>query len=187
MMTPNELAERINSTTLSEAIEIFEEKILMMSLKNYDDNQYRQGVQKEYKRIDYTGSFFFFVEPDLGSSRGGLSDCIETEQEKIALLLLLVEAYDRYVDVNVGIEDWLGYDCIFCDFVVSNESAAKPLTQMEYEVIRDLIVMIIDNYVPSMTVMETWEYETFKQGQNPNTTRIDNVQITLPLFDKQEK
>lgn len=43
-MTPNELAERINSTTLSEAIEIFEEKILMMSLKNYDDNQYRQGV-----------------------------------------------------------------------------------------------------------------------------------------------
>ena len=51
-MTPNELAERINSTTLSEAIEIFEEKILMMSLKNYDDNQYRQGVQKEYKRID---------------------------------------------------------------------------------------------------------------------------------------
>ncbi len=50
------------------------------------------------------------------------------------------------------------------------------------EAIRDVIVMVI----ASMTVMETNEYEEFKQGENPNNTRIDNVQITLLLFDKQE-
>lgn len=71
----------------------------------------------------------------------------------------------------------------FCDFVVSNEAAAVPLTQEEYEAIRDLIVMVIDTFVPSMTVMETWEYDDFKQGQNPNDTVIDNVQITLPLSE----
>lgn len=186
MITPNALTHRIEHTTLPEAIELFEEKVLRKSLTKYDD-WYKREVQKEYERINYDGAFFFFVEPDLGFSRGGVSDCIETEQEKVALLLLLVEAYERYVDVNTGIEDWLGYDCIFCDFVVSNEAAAKPLTQTEYEAIRDLIVTVIDHDVPSMTVMDTWEYEMFKQGQSPNTTKIDNVQITLPLFEKQEK
>ncbi|HEO7905415.1 TPA: hypothetical protein VBN06_001406 [Streptococcus agalactiae] len=186
MITPSELTHHIEHTTLSEAIELFEEKVLRKSLNNYDD-WYKQDVQKEYEQINYDGVFFFFVEPDLGFSRGGLSDCIETEQEKVALLLLLVEAYERYVDVNTGIEDWLGYDCIFCDVVVSNETAAKRLTQMEYEAIKDLIVTVIDHYVPSMTVMETWEYEMFKQAQTPNDTVIDNVQITLPLFEKQEK
>ncbi|WP_159544599.1 hypothetical protein [Streptococcus halichoeri] len=186
MITPSELTYRITHTTLPEAIELFKEKVLRKSLNNYDD-WYKQDVQKEYERINYDGAFFFFIEPDLGFSRGGLSDCIETEQEKVALLLLLVEAYERYVNVNTGIEDWLGYDCIFCDVVVSNETAAKPLTQTEYEAIKDLIITVIDHYVPSMTVMETWEYEMFKQGQNPNTTRIDNVQITLPLFNKKEK
>lgn len=95
--------------------------------------------------------------------------------------MLLVEAYERYVDVNTGIEDWLGYDCIFCDFVVSNEAAARPLTQEEYEFIRDLIIMVVDNFLPSMTVMETQEYEQFKTGNSPDTTTIDNIQITLPL------
>jgi len=38
-----------------------------------------------------------------------------------------------------------------------------------------------------MTVMETDEYKEFKQGQTPNDTVIDNVQITLPLFNKREK
>lgn len=181
MLTPDELKNKIKETTLLEAIDIFEEKVLMKSLDNYDNSQYKHNVKKDYERIDYTGSFFFLVEPDLGSSRGGLSDCIDTEQEKVALLLLLVEAYERYVDVNTGIEDWLGYDCIFCDFVVSNECAAKPLTQEEYEDIRDLIVTTIDTFVPSMTVMETSEYDTFKQGKNPKDTVIDNVQITIPL------
>lgn len=183
MLTPIALKEKIETTSLSEATELFEEKVLRKSLTKYDD-WYKREIQKEYERINYDGAFFFFVEPDLGFSCGGVSDCIETEQEKIALLLLLVEAYERYVDVNTGIEDWLGYDCIFCDFVVSNEAAAKPLTQAEYEAIRDLIVMVIDTFVPSMTVMETDEYEVFKQGQTPNDTVIDNVQITLPLLDE---
>ncbi|HEO8394848.1 TPA: hypothetical protein VBX43_000897 [Streptococcus agalactiae] len=186
MLTPITLKEKIETTSLSEAIELFEEKVLRKSLTKYDD-WYKREVQKEYERINYDGAFFFFVEPDLGFSRGGLSDCIETEQEKVALLLLLVEAYERYVDVNTDIEDWLGYECIFCDVVVSNEAAAKPLTQAEYETIRDLIVMVIDTFVPSMTVMETWEYEMFKQGQTPNDTVIDNVQITLPLLDEVSK
>lgn len=186
MITPSELTHRIEHTTLSEAIELFEDKVLRKSLNNYDD-WYKRDVQKEYERINYDGAFFFFVEPDLGSSRGGVSDVIIEEQEKVALLLLLVEAYERYIDVNTGIKDWLGYDCIFCDVVVSNETAAKRLTQMEYEAIKDLIVTVIDNYVPSMTVMETDEYKEFKQGQTPNDTVIDNVQITLPLFNKREK
>ncbi|RLU51743.1 hypothetical protein DIY07_09535 [Streptococcus iniae] len=187
MITPRELTHRIEHTTLPEAVELFKEKVLNDQLTHYPNLVFRQEIKEAYEQINYDGAFFFFVESDLGFSRGGLSDCIETEQEKVALLLLLVEAYERYVDVNTGIEDWLGYDCIFCDFVVSNEAAAKPLTQTEYEAIRDLIVTVIDYYIPSMTVMETWEYEAFKQGQNPNDTKIDNVQITLPLFDKQEK
>ncbi|MHA2621988.1 hypothetical protein ACXZ71_01010 [Streptococcus agalactiae] len=185
MMTPNELSQKIETTSLSEAIELFEENVLKVNLSHYPDD-YILKIKEEYERINYNGSFFFFVEPDLGSSRGGVSDAIHDKKEKVALLLLLVTTYKRFVDVNTGIEDWLGYDCIFCDFVVSNEAAAKPLTQAEYEAIRDLIVTVIDNYVPSMTIMETDEYEEFKQGQNPDDTRIDNVQITLPLFDKQE-
>ena len=184
-MTPNELSQKIETTSLPEAVELFEENVLKVSLSHYRDD-YSRKVKKEYDRINYNGSFFFFVEPDLGSSRGGFSDAIQEEKEKVALLLLLVIAYERFIDVNIGIEDWLGYDCIYCNFLVSNEAAAKPLTQAEYEAIRDLIVTVIDNYVPSMTVMKTDEYEEFKQGQNPNDTRIDNVQITIPLFDKQE-
>ena len=57
----------------------------------------------------------------------------------------------------------------------------KPLTQEEYEAIKDLIITVIDNFVPSMTVMETDEYELFKRGQSPKDTEIDNIQITLPL------
>nr|WP_236608716.1 hypothetical protein [Streptococcus iniae] len=109
------------------------------------------------------------------------SDAILEDKEKVALLLLLVETFERYVDVNTGIEDFLGYDCVFCDFLVSNEHSVKPLTQEEYEVIKDLIITVIDNFVPSMTVMETDEYELFKEGQSPNTTEIDNIQITIPL------
>ena len=182
MLTPDELKLKIEHTTLPEAITLFKEKVLKKALSRYLPT-YRQEMKEEYERINYDGSFFFFVEPDLGSSVGGVSDVIDEEQEKVALLLLLVEAYGRYIDVNTGIEDWLGYQCVFCDFVVSNEAAAVPLTQEEYEAIRDLIVMVIDTFVPSMTVMATWEYDDFKQGQNPNDTVIDNVQITLPLSE----
>ncbi|WP_449448659.1 hypothetical protein [Streptococcus suis] len=181
MLGLDELANKIKITSLAEATTLFNEKVLKKQLTHYDMEDYRKQIEEEYSRIDYAGAFYFFVEPDLGSSRGGLSDAIEEEQEKVALLLLLVEAYDRYVDVNTGIEDWSGYDCVFCDLLVSNKAAATPLTQKEYETIRDLIVMVIDNFVPSMTVMETDEYEMFKQGKNPNDTIIDNVQITLPL------
>lgn len=155
--------------------------MLNIQLKNYIRDDFRLITKKEYERIDYSGSFFFFVEPDLGSSRGGFSDAILEDKEKVALLLLLVETFERYVDVNTGIEDFLGYDCVFCDFVVSDENAAKPLTQEEYEAIKDLIITVIDNFVPSMTVMETDEYELFKRGQSPKDTEIDNIQITLPL------
>lgn len=181
MLTPEELKQKIEQTTLSEAITLFKEKVLREQLTHYPD-VYKQETKKEYDRIDYDGSFFFFVEPDLGSGQGGVSDAIQDEQEKVSLLLLLVEAYERYVDVNTGVEDWLGYDCVFCDFVVSNKTTAVPLTQKEYEDIRDLIVMVIDTFVPSMTIMETWEYDTFKHEQNPNDTIIDNIQITLPLL-----
>jgi len=183
MLTPDKLKQKIEQTTLSEAIILFKEKVLKKALSRYSDPIYRQEMKDEYERINYDGSFFFFVEPNLGSSVDGVSDVIDEEQEKVALLLLLVEAYGRYIDVNTGIEDWLGYQCVFCDFVVSNEAAAVPLTQEEYEAIRDLIVMVIDTFVPSMTVMETWEYDDFKQGQNPKDTVIDNVQITLPLSE----
>lgn len=184
MLTPEELKQKIEQTTLSEAMTLFKENVLREQLTHYHLNpDYQQEIKEDYERIDYDGSFFFFVEPDLGSSVGGVSDAIEEEQEKVALLLLLVEAYGRYIDVNTGIEDWLGYQCVFCDFLVSNKHTAVPLTQEEYEAIRDLIVMVIDTFVPSMTVMETWEYDDFKQGQNPNDTVIDNVQITLPLSE----
>ncbi|HGK7029803.1 TPA: hypothetical protein ACJ5SW_001779 [Streptococcus agalactiae] len=181
MLTPKELLQKIETTSFVEAIELFKEKVLTIQLKNYIRDDFRLIIKKEYERIDYSGSFFFFVEPDLGSSRGGYSDAIVEEKEKTALLLLLVESFERYVDVNTGIEDFVGYDCVFCDFVVSNENAAKPLTQEEYEAIKDLIITVIDNFVPSMTVMETDEYELFKRGQNPKDTEIDNIQITLPL------
>lgn len=181
MLTPKELSQKIETTSLVEAIELFKEKVLNVQLTHYVRDDYRLINKKEYERIDYDGSFFFFVEPDLGSSRGGFSDAIVEEKEKIALLLLLVETFERYVDVNTGIEDFLGYDCVFCDFVVSDENAAKPLTQEEYEAIKDLIITVIDNFVPSMTVMETDEYELFKRGQSPKDTEIDNIQITLPL------
>lgn len=181
MLSSDELANKIKTTNLAEAIALFKEKVLKGQLTHYDMEDYRKQIEDEYSRIDYTGAFYFFVEPDLGSGLGGVSDAIEEEQEKVALLLLLVEAYDRYVDVNAGIKDWSGYDCIFCDLLVSNTVAATLLTQKEYETIRDLIVMVVDRFVPSMTVMETDEYEIFKQSKNPNDTIIDNVQITLPL------
>lgn len=181
MLTPKELSQKIENTSLVEAIELFKEKVLNIQLKNYIRDDYRLKNKKEYERIDYDGSFFFFVEPDLGTSRGGFSDAILEDKEKVALLLLLVETFERYVDVNTGIEDFLGYDCIFCDFLVSNEHAVKPLTQEEYEMVKDLIITVIDNFVPSMTVMETDEYELFKKGQSPDTTKIDNIQITIPL------
>lgn len=58
MITPSELTHRIEHTTLSEAIELFEDKVLRKSLNNYDD-WYKRDVQKEYERINYDGAFFF--------------------------------------------------------------------------------------------------------------------------------
>ncbi|HEO7897322.1 TPA: hypothetical protein VBN11_001564 [Streptococcus agalactiae] len=180
MLSQKELKQKIETTSLPEAITLFKEQVLSKQLSHYIPS-YKEKIKNDFDAIDYSGAFFFFVEPNLGSSRGGVSDAICDDLEKVALLLLLVEAYERYVDVNTGIEDWLGYDCIFCDFVVSNEAAARPLTQEEYEFIRDLIIMVVDNFLPSMTVMETQEYEQFKTGNSPDTTTIDNIQITLPL------
>lgn len=70
MISPNELAQRIESTTLPEAIELFKEKILKIDISECNDF-YKPIVQAEYEQIDYEGDFFFFVEPHLGSSRGG--------------------------------------------------------------------------------------------------------------------
>ena len=90
MLTPDELKQKIEQTTLPEAITLFKEKVLKKAFLRYLPT-YRQEMKGEYERINYDGSFFFFVEPDLGSSVGGVSDAIEEEQEKVALLLLLVE------------------------------------------------------------------------------------------------
>lgn len=109
MLTPEELKQKIEQTTLPEGITLFKEKVLKIALSRYSDPIYRQEMKEEYERINYDGSFFFFVEPNLGSSVGGVSDVIDEEQEKVALLLLLAEAYGRYIDVNTGIEDWLSF------------------------------------------------------------------------------
>lgn len=93
----------------------------------------------------------------------------------------MVEVFDRFVEIQtVDDVDWAGNPYVLAMLIVSNEVAAEPLTQEEFEIIKDFIVALIDTFVPSLTV-DTQEYLAFKSANNPDTTPIDNIQITLPL------
>ncbi|MGF0088280.1 hypothetical protein [Streptococcus hyointestinalis] len=181
MLTPAELKDKIETTSLEEAIELFKESVLKKSLNNYD-GIWQSEMTETFERIDYYDEpFFVLIEKNLGDSCGGLSSPIITEQEKIALFLLMVEVFDRFVEIQtVDDVDWAGNPYVLAMLIVSNEVAAEPLTQEEFEIIKDFIVALIDTFVPSLTV-DTQEYLAFKSANNPDTTPIDNIQITLPL------
>lgn len=181
MLTLTELKDKIERTSLEEAIALFKESVLKQSVDKYE-KVWQSEMAEIFEQIDYYDNpFFILIEEDLGDSCGGISSPVTTEQEKIALLLLIVEVFDRFVEIQtIDDIDWAGNNYVLAMFLVSNEVAANPLTLKEFEAIKDVIVAVIDNFVPSLEA-DTQEYLAFKSANNPDTTPIDDIQITLPL------
>lgn len=62
MLTPDELKQKIEQTTLSEAMTLFKENVLREQLTHYHLNPvYQQEIKEDYERIDYDGSLLNLI------------------------------------------------------------------------------------------------------------------------------
>lgn len=59
MLTPAELKDKIETTSLEEAIELFKESVLKKSLNNYD-GIWQSEMTETFERIDYYDEPFLF-------------------------------------------------------------------------------------------------------------------------------